>query len=87
MVRRNISWCLMENLKRAESPYRVDIPDDLIPTLQALRAGQKDWPRCREVIEAENAVQLSYSLGPDWFLTFDGRFLIDKYDWDGSGAF
>jgi hypothetical protein len=77
----------MERLMRATSPCRVTIPDDLIPKLRALRASQHDWRPCREVIEVEDVVELSHSLGPNWYLTFDGRFLVDKFDWDGSGAY
>ena len=46
----------MEQLNRAKSPYRVNIPDDLIPKLRALRASQRDWHPCREVIEAEDVL-------------------------------
>jgi len=72
---------------RAASPYRVTIPDDLIPKLRALRADQWAWPPGRAVIEVEDVVELSHSLGPNWYLTFDGRFLVDKFDWDGSAAY
>jgi hypothetical protein len=74
----------MEQLKRAASPFRFELPDDLIPKLRALRAGQKDW---REVIDAEDVVHLYYGLGPAMFLTFDGRVLVDSFDWDETGAF
>jgi hypothetical protein len=74
----------MEELKRAVSPYRFRIPDDLIPKLRSLRARQRDW---RELIEAEDVVHLYYGLGPARFLTFDGRVLVDNDDWDGTGAY
>lgn len=74
----------MEQLKRAESPYRFLIPEDLIPKLRSIRAQQKDW---REVIDAEDVFRLCYGLGPDCFLAFDGRILVDNDDWDGTGAY
>jgi hypothetical protein len=74
----------MEQVQRARSPYRFCIPDDLVPTLRALRARQRDW---RPLIDAEDVVHLYYGLGPAQFLTFDGRVLVDNYDWDGSGAY
>jgi hypothetical protein len=74
----------MEQLKRASSPYRFHIPDDLIPTLRSLRARQQDW---RPLIDAEDVVHLFYGLGAARFLTFDGRILVDNIDWDGTGAY
>jgi hypothetical protein len=74
----------MEQLKRAADPFRFHIPEDLIPKLRGLRARQKDW---REVIDAEDVVHLYYGLGPAEFLAFDGRVLVDNYDWDGTGAY
>jgi hypothetical protein len=74
----------MEQLKRAESPYRFRIPDDMIPHLRNLRARQQPW---RELIEAEDVVHLYYGLGPARFLTFDGRVLVDNWDWDETGAY
>jgi hypothetical protein len=74
----------MEQLRRAAAPYRFRIPDDMIPTLRSLRARQKDW---RELIDSEDVVHLYYGLGPALFLTFDGRILVDCWDWDDSGAY
>src|SRR5262245_53204998 len=74
----------MEQLKRAASPYRFRIPLDMIPKLRSLRARQQDW---RELIDAEDVVHLYYGLGPARFLTFDGRVLVDNYDWNDAGAY
>lgn len=74
----------MEQLERAESPYRFRIPDDLLPKLETLRTRQRKW---RDVIDAENVVHLYLGLGPAWFLTLDGRILVDNYEWDGTGAY
>jgi hypothetical protein len=74
----------MEQLKRATSPFRFQIPEDLIPRLRGLRARQRDW---REVIDAEDVVHLFYGLGPARFLACDGRVLVDNFDWDDSGAY
>src|SRR4051812_35356675 len=74
----------MEQLKRAENPFRFHIPEDLIPKLRDLRGRQQAW---REVVEAEDVVHLYYGLGPAEFLTFDGRILIDSEDWDGTGVY
>jgi hypothetical protein len=74
----------MEQLKRAKSPYRFRIPDDMIPKLRSLRARQQNW---RELIDAEDVVHLYYGLGPARFLALDGRVLVDNHDWDGTGAY
>jgi hypothetical protein len=74
----------MEQLRRAPSPFRFQIPEDLIAKLRDLRARQRDW---RELIDAEDVVHLYYGLGPALFLTFDGRVLVDNFDWDETGAY
>jgi hypothetical protein len=74
----------MEQLRRAVAPFRFSIPEDLIPRLRALRARQRDW---RALIDAEDVVHLYYGLGPALFLAFDGRVLVDPYDWDETGAY
>ena len=66
----------MEELRRAEAPYRFHIPDDLVPRLRELRSGQKPWS---ELVDAEDVVHLSYGLGPALFLAFDGRVITDDY--------
>jgi hypothetical protein len=74
----------MEQLKRADSPFRFEIPEDLIPKLREIQTRQGNW---RELIDAEDVVCLYPGLGPAIFLTFDGRVLQDNYDWDESGAY
>src|SRR5262245_14100996 len=74
----------MEQLKRATTPFRFLIPEDIIPVLRGLRARQQPW---RDLIEAEDVVHLYYGLGPAMFLTFDGRVLVDRWDWDDRGAY
>jgi hypothetical protein len=74
----------MAQLKRATSPFRIRIPENLIPELRHLRARQRDWST---LIEAEDVVHLFYGLGPARFLAFDGRVLVDPTDWDDTDAY
>lgn len=75
----------MEQLQRAEQPYRFRIPEDRLPKMRDVRARQQEsW---RDLIEAEEVIHLYLGLGPARFLTFDGRVLVDNYDWDGTGAY
>jgi hypothetical protein len=74
----------MGQLKRAASPFRFHIPEDLIPELRSLRVRQRDWSA---LIDAEDVVHLFYGLGPARFLAFDGRVLVDPSDWDETDAY
>jgi hypothetical protein len=74
----------MEQLKRALFPFRFQIPADLMLILRGLQASQRDW---RPLIDAEDVVGLYYGLGPAQFLTFDGRVVVDNFDWDETGAY
>jgi hypothetical protein len=73
----------VEQLRRADNPYRFRIPEDLVPRLRDLRSRQDPWS---ELIDAEDVVHLYYGLGPAMFLTLDGRVLEDSSDWDATGA-
>jgi hypothetical protein len=74
----------VDQLKRATSPFRFHIPENLISKLRSLRARQQNW---RELIDKEDVVHLFYGLGPARFLAFDGRILVDPYDWDETDAY
>lgn len=74
----------MAQLKRAASPFRFHIPQDLVPNLRSLRARQQDW---NEIIDAEDVVHLYYGLGPSLFLAFDGRVLVDPSAWNETDAY
>jgi hypothetical protein len=74
----------MSQVKRAAVPFRFDIPEDLIPKLRNLRSRQQDWS---ELIDAEDVVHIYYGLGPARFFAFDGRVLVDPYDWDETDAY
>jgi hypothetical protein len=74
----------MSELRRAHSPFRIAIPEDLITKLRELRAQQRDWS---ELIDSEDVVHLFYGLGPGRFLAFDGRVLVDPLDWDGEDPY
>jgi hypothetical protein len=74
----------MGQLKRIASPFRFQIPDDLVSDLRSLRARQRDW---NEVVDSEDVVHLFYGLGPARFLAFDGRVLVDPTDWDGTDPY
>ena len=73
-----------EQIRRAERPFRFEIPADLVPILRQLRARQKPW---RGLIEDEDVVHLFYGMGPARFLTLDGRVLVDSVDWDDSAVY
>lgn len=66
----------MEQLRRAETPCRLRIPDDLVPQLRELQSTQELWS---ELVDSEDVVHLYYGLGPALFLAFDGRIIVDDY--------
>lgn len=74
----------MDHIRRATSPFRFQIPDDLIEPLRDLQARQQKWS---PVIDSEDVVHLFYGLGVPKFLTFDGRVLADPTEWDGTNPY
>ena len=61
-------------------PMRFTIPELLLATLRAWRAERPSDPIERE----HDAFCLDPGLGPAWFLTSDGRVLVDGTSWDGE---
>jgi hypothetical protein len=74
----------VEELRRAEAPYRFHIPYDIIPRLRQLQSRQKWWS---DAVDLEDVVHLYYGLGPAMFLSFDGRVITDDSEnFIGAGA-
>jgi hypothetical protein len=59
---------------------RFTIPDPLLAALRAWRAERPGDP----IEGAHDAFCLDPGLGPAWFLTADGRVLVDGTCWDGE---
>lgn len=51
--------------------------------VKQLRVVQAQSGYTDEVIEKEDAFLLDPGLGPAWYLTSDGRVLVDLREWDG----
>lgn len=64
----------------------VQIPDELRSKLRSLQEEQKKnpCPFADPKLQQEDAVWMYLGMGPAMYLTFDGRVLIDSYDWDGK---
>jgi hypothetical protein len=63
---------------------RFSLPTALIAQLQPMNRRYNVWADSFGIIEREQACMLSPGMGDAYYLTKDGRVLVDGRDWDGE---
>ena len=59
---------------------RFSIPQELIPKLRELQAQSRKF-YTDKIVESEDAVVMTLGLGDAMYLTFDGRVIVDEWNY------